>query len=82
MACMKTCKGWPWVGYGSGIPIPDPKSLPMDIRLSIPVNIHTRILPEHIIHGYPYPTRNPFKFFIFYFYFLYSKHYNIKSNQS
>ena len=58
--------GWPWVGYGSGIPIPDPKSLPMDTRLSIPVNIHTRILPEYIIHGYPYLTRNPFNLILFF----------------
>ena len=46
-------------GHGSGIPIPYPKSLPMGTRLSIPMDIHTRILPEYIIHGYPYPTRNP-----------------------
>ena len=26
------------------------------------INTHTRILPEYIIHGYPYPTRNPFNF--------------------
>ena len=37
----------------------------MDTRLLIPVNIHTRILPEYIIHGCTYPTRNPFNFFFF-----------------
>ena len=68
---------WLWVGYESGISIPDPKILPMDIRLLIPVNIHTRILPEYIIHGYPYPTRNPFNLI-----FFNSKHFNVKTNQS
>ena len=27
--------------------------------ISYPFSIHTRILPGYIIHGYPYPIRNP-----------------------
>ena len=54
-------------GHGQGMdwvyPIPYPKSFPMDIQLSIPISIHTRILPKYIIRGYPYPTRKPFNFF-------------------
>ena len=69
-------QGWSWVGYESGVPIPYPKSLPMDTRISIPISIHTQILPRFIIHGYPYPTQNPFNFF-----FLNPKHFNLKTNQ-
>ena len=42
---------------------PYPKNLPVDTRISIHISIHTQILSGFIIHGYPYPTRNPFIFF-------------------
>ena len=35
----------------------------MDTRISIPIIIHIQFLPGFIIHGYPYPTQNPFNFF-------------------
>ena len=60
-----------WIRYTHTLP----ENLLMDTRISIPISIHTRILPGFIIQGYPYPTRNPFNFF------FNPKHFNLKTNQ-